>query len=269
MPDTFLVRAQNYTVEHKVHPFFLYYALQQPHVPRTPHSRFIGKTDMGPRGDVIMEADWCIGELINTLESEGLLENTLIILSSDNGPVLNDGYYDEADTRVGNHNPAGPLRGGKYSLFEAGTRVPFITYWKGQINPAVSDALISQVDLFSSLSSLIGNESRTGDSEELLKVFLGEKDQGRSELVMEATGRTAFRKGEWVLIPPYKGPALSKNVNIEIGNAPDYQLYNLKEDVGEQNNLAADNQDKLQEMIAAYDAIRGQSDEISGELELK
>ncbi len=269
MADTFLVRAQNYIVEHKDEPFFLYYALQQPHVPRTPHSRFIGKTDMGPRGDVIMEADWCIGELINTLESEGLLENTLIILSSDNGPVLNDGYYDEADTRVGNHNPAGPLRGGKYSLFEAGTRVPFITYWKGQINPAVSDALISQVDLFSSLSSLIGNESRTGDSEELLKVFLGEKDQGRSELVMEATGRTAFRKGEWVLIPPYKGPALSKNVNIEIGNAPDYQLYNLKEDVGEQNNLAADNQDKLQEMIAAYEAIRGQSDEISGELELK
>ena len=269
MADTFLVRAQNYIVEHKDEPFFLYYALQQPHVPRTPHSRFVGETDMGPRGDVIVEADWCIGELINTLESEGLLENTMIILSSDNGPVLNDGYYDEADTRVGNHNPAGPLRGGKYSLFEAGTRVPFITYWKGQINPAVSDALVSQVDLFSSLSSLIGNVSRTGDSEELLKVFLGEKDQGRSELVMEATGRTAFRKGDWVLIPPYKGPALSKNVNIEIGNAPDYQLYNLKEDVGEQINLAADNPDKLKEMIAAYEAIRGQGDEISGELELK
>jgi len=269
MADTFLVRAQNYIVEHKDEPFFLYYALQQPHVPRTPHPRFVGKTGMGPRGDVIAEADWCIGELFNTLEKEGLLENTMIILSSDNGPVLNDGYYDDAVEKVGTHTPAGPLRGGKYSLFEAGTRVPFITYWKGQINPAVSDAIVSQVDLFSSLSALIGSETRTGDSEELLKVFMGEKDQGRSELVMEATGRTAFRKGDWVLIPPYKGPALSKNVNIEIGNAPDYQLYNLKEDVGEQTNLATGNPDKLEEMIADYEAIRGQSEEISGELELK
>jgi len=269
MADTFLVRAQNYILDHKDEPFFLYYALQQPHVPRTPHPRFVGKTGMGPRGDVIAEADWCIGELFNTLEKEGLLENTMIILSSDNGPVLNDGYHDDAVSKVGNHNPAGPLRGGKYSLFEAGTRVPFITYWKGQINPAVSDAIVSQVDLFSSLSALVGSETRTGDSEELLKVFMGEKDQGRSELVMEATGRTAFRKGDWVLIPPYKGPALSKNVNIEIGNAPDYQLYNLKEDVGEQNNMATGNPDKLEEMIADYEAIRGQSGEISGELDLK
>ncbi len=256
MADTFLVRAQNYILDHKDESFFLYYALQQPHVPRTPHPRFVGSTGMGPRGDVIVEADWCIGELIATLDNAGVLENTLIILTSDNGPVLNDGYYDDADTKVGTHTPAGPLRGGKYSLFEAGTRVPLITYWKGQINPAVSDAIVSQVDLFSSLSSLVGSEARTGDSEELLKVFMGEKDQGRSELIIEATGRTALRKGDWVLIPPYEGPAISKNVNIEIGNAPDYQLYNLNEDLGEQDNLAASQPDKLKEMIACYEAIR-------------
>ena len=269
MADTFLVRAQNYILDHKDESFFLDYALQQPQVPRTPHPRFVGKTGMGPRGDVIVEADWCIGELIATLEDQGLLENTLIILSSDNGPVLNDGYYDDADTKVGKHTPAGPLRGGKYSLFEAGTRVPFITYWKGHIDPAVSDEIVSQVDLFSSLASLVGSETRTGDSEELLKVFMGEKDQGRSELILEATGRTALRKGDWVFIPPYEGPAISKNVNIEIGNAPDYQLYNLKEDLGEQNNLAESNPEKLKEMIMSYKAIRGATGTVSGELELK
>ncbi|MFK8165217.1 MAG: sulfatase-like hydrolase/transferase, partial [Lewinella sp.] len=119
MADHFLDYAQRYVKEHKDEPFFLYYALQQPHVPRTPHPRFVGASGLGPRGDVIVEADWCIGEFMNTLRAEGLLENTLIVLTSDNGPVLNDGYYDDAVEKVGDHTPAGPLRGGKYSLFEA------------------------------------------------------------------------------------------------------------------------------------------------------
>lgn len=269
MADTFLVKAQNYIVEHKDEPFFLYYALQQPHVPRTPHPRFVGKTNLGPRGDVIVEADWCIGELLSTLEQAGLLDNTLIVLSSDNGPVLNDGYYDDADTKVGTHTPSGPLRGGKYSLFEAGTRVPFITYWKGKIEPKVSDAIISQLDLFSSLAALTGSDIRSGDSEELLQVLLGEEDSGRSELILEATGRTAFRMRDWVLIPPYDGRTVATEVNIELGNATEYQLYNLSEDLGEQNNLAVSHQEKLEEMIAAYEEIRGVSVKASGDLELK
>ncbi len=269
MADTFLVRAQQYILEHKEEPFFLYYALQQPHVPRTPHQRFVGSTDLGPRGDVIVEADWCIGELIRTLEEEGLLENTLIVLSSDNGPVLNDGYYDQADTRNGEHTSAGPLRGGKYSLFEAGTRVPFITYWKGEIEPVVSDAVVSQVDLLSSLASLVGSETRGTDSEELLEVFLGKEEHGREELILEATGRTALRKGDWVFIPTYNGAAINKNVNIELGNSKEYQLYNLAEDLGEQNNLAAEQAEKLDEMIKAYKSIRGGITSEAEELELK
>jgi len=269
MADTFLLKAQDYIMDHKEKPFFLYYALQQPHVPRTPHPRFVGKTSMGPRGDVIVEADWCIGELISTLQAAGVLENTMIILSSDNGPVLNDGYYDDSDTKVGNHTPSGPLRGGKYSLFEAGTRIPFITYWKGHITPAVSDAMVSQVDLFSSLASLAGSEVKSVDSENLLQVLLGEEKLGRSELILEATGRTALRKGDWVLIPPYEGRALASEVNIELGNATEYQLYNLNEDLGEQHNLASSHQEKLEEMIASYKAIRGVSEKVSGELELK
>ena len=173
MADHFLKGAQDYVKKHKDEPFFLYYAMQQPHVPRTPHPRFVGSSGMGPRGDVIVEADWCVGEFMKTLENEGLLENTLIVFSSDNGPVLNDGYYDEAVEKLGNHTPKGALRGGKYSLFEAGTRVPFITHWKGQIKPAVSDALVSQLDLFASIASLVGSDAKAPDSQELWDVFSG------------------------------------------------------------------------------------------------
>jgi len=269
MADTFLVKAQEYITEHKDGPFFLYYALQQPHVPRTPHPRFVGKTGMGPRGDVIVEADWCIGELMSTLEKEGLLENTMIILSSDNGPVLNDGYYDNAVEKVGNHTPSGLLRGGKYSLFEAGTRVPFITYWKGQIEPSVSDEIVSQIDLLSSLASLTGSNAQGFDSEDLLDVFMGKNEQGREELILEATTRTALRKGNWILIPPYDGPEINKNVNIELGNSDVYQLYNLDEDIGEKNNLAESNMEKLEEMIAAFEKIRGKGYNRTEKLELK
>ena len=257
MADHFLKGAQDYVKQHKNEPFFLYYALQQPHVPRTPHPRFVGKSGMGPRGDVILEADWVIGEFMKTLESEGLLENTLIVFSSDNGPVLNDGYYDDAVEKLGNHTPAGPFRGGKYSLFEAGTHVPFITYWKGRIQPTVSDAMVCQMDLLSSLAKLIDSDIRENDSEELLEVFLGESFLGRDELVIEATSRTAFRKGDWAMIPPYNGPAVSKQVNIEIGNSKEYQLYNLKEDAGQQHNLATTNPEKLAELVAAFKAIKG------------
>ena len=269
MADNFLAKAQEYIMEHKNEPFFLYYALQQPHVPRTPHERFVGASGMGPRGDVIIEADWCIGELMHTLQEEGLLDNTLVILSSDNGPVLNDGYYDDAVKKLGDHKPWGPLRGGKYSLYEAGTRVPFIIYWKGKIEHSSSDVLVSQIDLLSSLAKLVGSSERGRDSEELMDVFMGKSQQGREELVFEATSRTALQKGDWVLIPPYDGPAVAENVNIELGNSDQYQLYNLKEDLGERNNLADCNPEKLQEMIRLFEEIRGIGSENIEQLELK
>ncbi len=269
MADDFLVKAQQYIREQKNKPFFLYYALQQPHVPRTPHPRFVGSSGMGPRGDVIVEADWCVGELLKTLEEEGILENTLVIFSSDNGPVINDGYYDDAVEKLGNHTPWGPLRGGKYSLFEAGTRVPFIVFWKGKIQPAVSGALISQLDLLSSLAKLVGSETRVPDSQDLLNVLMGQSNHGRDELVLEATSRTALRKGDWVMIPPYPGPAVNQSVNIELGNSSEYQLYNLAEELGQQQNLAGTNPEKLQEMIDAFEKIKGGNSNDIQPLELK
>ncbi len=269
MADVFLEEAKQYIQNNKQKPFFLYYALQQPHVPRTPSPRFVGATGLGPRGDVIAEADWCIGELLKTLEKEGLMGNTLIVLSSDNGPVLNDGYYDDAVQKLGAHQPAGPLRGGKYSLFEAGTRVPFVTFWQGQIKPGVSDALVCQVDLLSSLASLVKSNVRGPDSKNLMDVFLGKSKIGREELVLEATSKTAFRKGNWALIPPYKGPAVNQEVNIEIGNSKDWQLYNLTNDLGQQNNLATSNPQKLKEMIAAFEKIRGKGYKEVSQLKLE
>ena len=269
MADHFLEKAQNFVKKHKDEPFFLYYAMQQPHVPRTPHPRFVGKTDLGPRGDVIVEADWCIGEFMKTLEEEGILENTLIIFSSDNGPVLNDGYYDEAVERIGDHDQNGGLRGGKYSLFEAGTRVPFITYWKGKIEPRKSDALICQLDILSSLAKLIGVKVDSTDSQDLSDVLMGTSDKGRDELVLEAYKRTAFRKGNWLMIPPYDGPAVRSNVNIELANSPEYLLYNLSEDIGQQNNLAESNPDKLNEMITDHKNALGTQNSEGKALDLK
>jgi len=255
MADTFLIKAQDFIRAHKDRPLFLYYAMQQPHVPRTPNPEFVGKTELGPRGDVIAEADWCIGELMKTLEGQGLRKNTLIILSSDNGPVLDDGYQDGAFEKNGNHKPWGPLRGGKYSLYEAGTRVPFVTYWPGHIRPGVSQAMVSQVDLLNSLAELTGSRERTTDGKDLLEVLLGKSDEGRDVMVFDAMGKTGFRKDEWVMIPPYPGPAFAEDVQIELGNSDSYQLYNLKDDPGQKNNLAGEEKEKLKEMTKEYKKI--------------
>ncbi len=269
LADHFLSKAQTYVKSHKENPFFLYYALNQPHVPRTPNPRFVGKSGMGPRGDVILEADYCVGEIIKTLKDEGVLDNTFIVFSSDNGPVLNDGYYDDAVEKLGNHKPNGPLRGGKYSLLEAGTRVPFFTYWKGQIKPLVSDALVCQIDLLESIAKLVNVDVKSTDSQELLDVFTGKSAKGRTNLVIEANTKTAFRQGDWIMIPPYSGDSILEEVNIEMGNDKEFQLYNLKKDIGQKNNLAKTQPKKLKELIKNFELIRGNSYNNVEKIELK
>jgi arylsulfatase A-like enzyme len=257
LADHFLIKVQDYVKNHKANPFFLYYAMNQPHVPRTPNQRFIGKSGMGPRGDAILEADWCIGELVKTLKKEGVFDNTLIVFSSDNGPVLNDGYYDDAVEKLGDHKPGGPLRGGKYSLLEAGTRIPFFTFWKGKIKPQVSDALVCQIDLIASIAKLVCIDVKPTDSQQLLNVFMGKSKKGRKSLVIEANTKTAFRKGNWLMIPPYSGDAILEEVNIEIGCSPDYQLYNLKKDIGQKINQAKKQPKILSQMIKDFESVRG------------
>ena len=160
MADTFLEEAQEYIAANKDKPFFLFFSSQDIHVPRAPHPRFQGKTDLGSRGDAMVALDWVAGQLMDTLEEHGLAENTIVIFSSDNGPVYDDGYNDGTTVRPtsgevdGGHDASGPYRGGKYQLYEGGTRVPFIIRWPGKIQPGTSEALVSQVDFLASFAAL-------------------------------------------------------------------------------------------------------------------
>ncbi len=264
LADEFTADAIQWMTENQDHPFFLYFALHQPHVPRTPNPRFVGKSGMGPRGDVILEADWSVGELLKTLDDLGIAEKTMVVFSSDNGPVLDDGYHDDAVEKVGKHNPLGPLRGGKYSLFDGGTRMPFLVSWPGTINPGVSDALVCQLDLCASLADLLGIEISSGaeDSQMVTDALLGKSQIGRNELFLEAGGKVALRKGDWFFIPPYKGAAVHGNVNIESGCSPEFQLYSISKDIGQRHNLAKDYPEVIKELKAYYNQQRGIQNEV-------
>lgn len=258
MADVFLEKAVSFVETNKDNPFFLYYAFHQPHVPRLPHPRFVGRTGLGPRGDAIAEMDWCVGEMLDALERCGLKEDTIVVFSSDNGPVLNDGYYDEAVELCGNHRSAGPLRGGKYSMYDGGTRVPFIVSWPGAVEAGESDALVSQVDFFASFAALAGVSLDAGpDSVDVLDALLGQSDTGRAEIVLEGVqAKTVLRQGDWVFIPPHQGPPVNTNVNIETGNSPVPQLYNLSGDIGQIENVASIYPDVAERMADRLQEIR-------------
>ena len=259
MADTFAGEAVRFIRGSKDKPFFLYYALHDNHVPRIPHPRFVGKTTMGPRGDAIVEADWQVGEILRTLDELGLTENTLVIFTSDNGPVIDDGYKDQAVSKLGDHKPAGPYRGGKYSLFEGGTRVATVARWPSRIKAGqTSDAMISQVDFPRSFARIAGKEAPADafpDSQDVSAALLGESQTGRDHIV-EHTNRIALRQGNWKFIPAGKGPAISKNTHTEIGNAPKSLLYDLSKDPGEKTNIAARHPEMVKTLAARLEAIR-------------
>jgi arylsulfatase A-like enzyme len=257
MNDDFLKESVKFVNDHKEEPFFLFYSLHQPHVPRVPHPRFAGKSGLGPRGDVILEADWAVGEFLNELDKLGLAENTIVVFSSDNGPVLNDGYKDDAVEKLGKHTPRGDLRGGKYSLFDAGTHVPFMVRWPAKIKPGISDALVCQVDFTASFASLVGQTNTTPDSENILDALIGKSSTGRDNLILGQNGITSYRKGDFVLIPPHKGPKINnKWVNIETGKNLNIQLYNLKEDTSQLHNLVENHPQMVKTMLKEIEIIQ-------------
>jgi arylsulfatase A-like enzyme len=239
-------------------PFFLYFSTHDIHVPRVPHPRFAGKTGMGPRGDAIAQFDWSVGEVLDALDKAGLAENTMVIVSSDNGPVVDDGYQDQAVEKLGDHKPAGPLRGGKYSAFEGGTRVPFIVRWPARVKPGVSDALVCQIDFLASFAALAGHDlapADAPDSQNVLPALLGESKTGRATLV-EHAGVLALREGTLKIIEPGKGPKKGKETNTELGNDPAPQLYDLSKDLGETTNVAKEKGEKARAMQQALQKIR-------------
>jgi arylsulfatase A-like enzyme len=239
-------------------PFFLFFNTHDIHVPRVPHPRFRGATDMGPRGDAIVEFDWSVGQILDTLDRLKLADSTLLILSSDNGPVVDDGYQDDAVARLGDHRPAGPFRGGKYSNFEGGTRVPFLVRWPAKVKPGVSEVLICQVDFLATLAALTGQSlgpDVAPDSLDLLPALLGRSPKGRDHLVEHASG-LSLREGTWKYIEPVPGPRRMVNTHTETGTDPGGQLYDLAHDPGETTNLLVRYPCRARAMKDRLNAIR-------------
>ena len=199
--DSIAGKAVQFIEGQKKNPFFLYVGTNDVHVPRCPHPRFAGKSGMGPRGDSLLQFDWVVGQILNALDKEGITDNTLIILTSDNGPVVDDGYADRAVELLGDHTPWGVFRGGKYSIFEAGTRIPLIVSWPTHVKSGISEALVSHIDLYASMAKLLGYQlgnNEAPDSEDYLNAFLGQDRKGR-EYVVESASSLSVSNGEWKL----------------------------------------------------------------------
>ena len=268
LADIIARRSARFIAEQKTKPFFLYLGTFDPHVPRMPHARFVGATKLGPRGDVIAELDWTVGEVLAALDRAGVADNTLVIFTSDNGPVLFDGYFDRSEELNGDHRPAGGLRGWKYLAYEGGTRVPFIARWPGHVKTGVDDRMICLTDLLATCATLTGQKlpaSVGADSLDQLRVLTGEFGEAiRSELVEQGISNTlALRAGDWKFIP--KSPQQEVTGMGSGANPADKRwgdsivradaLYNLADDPAEQVNLAAS-------LTAKTNAMRDRLDEI-------
>ena len=259
--DSITVHAIDFIKQHKDEPFFMYFATNDVHVPRFPHDRFRGKNPMGLRGDAIAQFDWTVGQLMETLDQLGLTENTLIILSSDNGPVVDDGYKDKAEELLNGHTPSGPWRGNKYSAFEGGTAVPVIVRWPQKIKQTGdSDVLMSQIDWLASLGALINARLPKGsapDSYDRLGNLIGTDKTDRPWIVEQSMNHTlSVRTKDWKYIEPNDDPTtFMKAEKIETGNLNVPQLYEM-EKVSEQENVAEKYPEKVFELQTILRQVR-------------
>ena len=259
--DSITSKAVAFIERSKDKPFFLYFGTNDIHVPRWPHPRFVGKTGMGPRGDAILQFDWSVGQVLDALERNGLLDNTIVIITSDNGPVIDDGYKDQAVELLGDHNPRGPLRGGKYSAYEAGTRVPFLLSWPkdGVAKGIDSYALVSHLDLFASLAKLVGQtltDDAAPDSFDQLETWLGRNDKGRA-YVMEQASTLSVIEGDWKFIAPSRNNnPYYAHTDTETGIITQPQLFYLPDDIGERNNLADEHPEIVKKLAALIEKVK-------------
>lgn len=263
--DSITKHAIHFIEENKERPFFMYFATNDVHVPRFPHQRFRGKNKMGLRGDAIVQFDWTVGELMKTLDRLGISKNTLIILSSDNGPVIDDGYADKAEELLNGHKPSGPWRGFKYSAFEGGTAVPAIIRWPQKIKEnQISDVLMSQVDWIASLGELIQAKRPQGsmpDSYSYLNNLLGFEHEHRPWVIEQASNHVlSVRTKQWKYIEPCDGPKMiTWGPKIETGNLNIPQLYNIKINDYEKTNLAEQNPKIVYDLQNILRRVRSQT----------
>ena len=258
--DIITDKAKNFITSHQKVPFFLYMGTQDVHVPRIPHPRFAGKSGLGTRGDVILQLDWTIGQIMHTLDSLNIADNTLIIFTSDNGPVIDDGYQDQAYELLNGHTPMSIYRGGKYSAYEAGTRIPFILRWPAKVKPNKQQALFSQIDVYASLAALLNQPLAKGvapDSQERLNTLFGKDDTNREYIVQQNLNNTlAIIKGQWKYIEPSEAPAIEFWTKMELGNDKQAQLYDLSSDPSEQTNVARQNPSIVKELATLLDSVK-------------
>jgi arylsulfatase A-like enzyme len=257
MADVFVDRAKKYLANRKKDkPFFLYFSSQDIHVPRAPHPRFRGKSKLSYRGDAMVQLDWTTGEILAALDRHGFTENTIVIFTSDNGPVYDDGYEDGTTVRTSTreidrgHDGSGPYRGGKYQIYEGGTRVPFLIRWPGKIKPGKSKAMVNQIDFLASFAAMLDVRLAADqgiDSRNTLAAFLGKSEQGLPYMIEEARG-LGLRQGPWKFIRP-RGKRGKRGKRVEA------QLYNLDADVSEQNNLIATEKERAAQMQALLEQL--------------
>lgn len=250
--DTLTHKAVSFIEQNQSHPFFLYFATHNIHVPRWPNQRFKNTSACGTRCDSIEEFDASVGAVLATLDRLKLTGNTLVIISSDNGGVLDDGYASFDAKEANGHSCNGVLRGYKGSLYEGGNREPFLARWPGRIKAdSQSGDMLCLVDMLATCAAITGQTlpANAGpDSFNMLPAILGEKHHqpARENLVMQVNGRRlAIRKGDWKLIP------VTPN-----GQDGPLQLYNLKEDLRETNNLAGQHPEIVRELSELLAQLR-------------
>ena len=258
--DTIALKATQFIARHKDEPFFLYMGTNDVHVPRVPHPRFAGKSGLGTRGDVILQLDWTIGEVMRTLDSLGIADNTLLVFTSDNGPAIDDGYQDEAAMRLGGHTPSGIYRGGKYSLYEAGTRVPFIVRWPSCVKPGEQSAVFSQIDVYRSLAALTGvalPEGAAPDSRNHLPELLGMGHSDREYVIEQNRQNTlAIRCGEWKYLEPSDRQSYEYRKSVELGNSPRPQLFCISKDPCERHDVAEQYPGIVEELATKLNTVK-------------
>ena len=223
-------------------PFFLYFALPAPHTPILPTEEFQGRSGTNPYGDFVLQVDHTVGQVMNALEHHGIEDNTLFILTSDNGCSPQAGYDELAEF---GHNPSYIFRGHKADIYEGGHRMPFIVRWPAKVKAGtISDQIICLTDLIATCAAIVGDtlpDNAGEDSYNILPVLLGEDIEPVREAIVHHSinGSFAIRKGSWKLImcPGSGGWSYPVPKEAQEMNLPPVQLYNLEKDNVEQNNV--------------------------------
>ncbi len=244
---------ESHLAENNKKPFFLYFALPAPHTPILPTDEFQGITETNPYGDFVVQVDWTVGQVMKVLEKHGLTENTLVIVTSDNGCSPEADYEELAQF---GHNPSYLFRGHKADIFEGGHRMPFLVRWPAKIHPGTtSDQTICLTDLMATCAAIMDQQLPTEagvDSYNLLTVFSGETNKPIREATVHhsVNGSFAIRKGKWKLIlcPGSGGWSYPRPGVDDMAGMPAIQLYDMENDLSETTNLQDQYPDVVEEL---------------------